>query len=524
MPRGTAASAGAIVLVAAGVLVATTQVPLLPQEGRLVPLDTWLAPRVPGLRDFYRHDVARAFQPLHLPLVFLFLAVAATAGLTFRASLGSWLARLMPPLSQRGLTRFRVALATALIAALTWMTPPEAVPRELQRSTDWLARQPVIRELAATTGAGTVLRGTALGALVAFGVGLWPRVALGAAGLSMTLLLGILLTSQSVHDWAMPTLTIWLLTLVPWRGAASDRHRGLALWIPALTLSCAFAAAAFAKISSSGLAWIANGSVRYHFIEDARQAPVSWGILLTSDDRTAIVFSLGAVAIEAGLWLVLLVRGPVGRALFGVAALAMFVGFYLFQGVFWPAWWTLLLAFLPWNVLERGEPERAGISLPPATRAAVVMVVLLQLAVSALRVESEPFFSDYSMYAYTWPSKEAFLDHLRGKTRQYVFSASGLADDELDAWLRGVPRGWDTLRAATESALVDQQWSDDVRGGVAALRTAYRARFHQELTSVRVSTAESDFDWTRGEFVATPRTRDLGVLDLDAGRIDGVRH
>ena len=34
-----------------------------------------------------------------------------------------------------------------------------------------------------------------------------------------------------------------------------------------------------------------------------------------------------------------------------VFVLSLLVGFEVFQGLWWPAWWILLLSFLPWHLL-----------------------------------------------------------------------------------------------------------------------------------------------------------------------------
>ena len=442
-----AARSVALAVAAALLLFVATQVPLVPFDAdgggavRAVPIDTWIAARFPGARDVYRAHFARLLEPQRLPLLALFLGVLAAAALSFPHRLGELIAARVPPVSARALGLYRVALGLAMLLALRAAGPPPVVPLDLQRSSDWLARQDVIRGLAAAPDAGYWLWQAGSLALLLFAAGLFPRLALAAAALLLTLFAGVLLTHASVHDWGLPIVTLWMLLVVPWRNAPGAL-RGLAVWLPGLTLGAAFAAAAFAKVDAGGLSWITAGTVRFHFIEDARQAPVPWGLVLARSDAAAVALSLGAIVVEGGFWLVTLMRQPAVRLAFGLAGLALLMGFYLFQGVFWPAWWALFVAFAPWSSI----PDAAAADAPPRVHripalqtAAVVAFVLHQIVVSALRFESEPFVSDFSMYAYSWPSKEAFDDHLRAKTARYELSADGVAAEELDRRLRQVP-------------------------------------------------------------------------------------
>ena len=47
---------------------------------------------------------------------------------------------------------------------------------------------------------------------------------------------------------------------------------------PGLVLGVVFAAAAVAKLRDAGVAWILNGTVKYHFLSDSPQAMVDWGL------------------------------------------------------------------------------------------------------------------------------------------------------------------------------------------------------------------------------------------------------
>lgn len=546
-------------------LLVVTQLPLVPADNpagsdRLVPLDTWAAATFPATRDFYRSHFSSLTEPKRLPVLGLFVALAAIVLVSFPQRLGAWLATRVPALSPRALGLFRLAFGVALLVALR-SEAPTAVPWDLQRSTSWLARLELVRTLAASEAAVYWLWQATSILLAVFAAGLWPRVALVAAAAGMTLFIGTGLTAKAMHDWGVPLLTLWMLTLVPWRDSAGIQsviarwrgrplravpatHRGMAIWIPGLTLGVALAAAAFAKLDTSGLAWVTSGAVGFHFIEDSRQAPVTWGLLVARSHIVAALLSFGAIVIEAGFWTVVLVRSEMTRAAIGLIGLSMLCGFYLFQGVFWPAWWVLFLAFVPWSTIDRWAGGPAGdrqpetnpqlpqrvradgdsrSALPATATAAVALLVLQQPMVSALRLESEPFISDYSMYSYTWPSRAAFDGHLAEKTARYELSLDGSADRTIEDRIRQLPRAGDVLGDAIDRSARGEPWPDDTRSAVAAMRRTYQQQFGEPLTRVTVRTLQQRFDWQRGAFDDQPRVVSESVLDLETGHFDDRR-
>lgn len=531
-----------------GVAVATVAplLPAPPPASGLVPLDTWVGAHVPGVRDVYRQYLARAVEPWRLPALAGFVAMAIGIVGAWRG-LGVWLAARVPRLSPAGLAAFRVVYGLALVAALASVRAPDVVPLDAQRSASWFASLPAIRELAATPGAAAWLRQGALAALACVVAGVFARQALIVAALLLSLFVGVLLTVQATHDWDVPLVTLWMMTLVPWNTSlglvsllsaappepALDARRGLAVWIPGFTIGLAFAAAAFAKLDTSGLAWITGGAVRFHFIEDAGQAPTTWGLALTRSPGMAALLAGGAVAVEACFWIVTLCRGSLARAAFGASAVALLFGFYAFQGVFWPAWWAMLVAFLPWPEIDRWLGRawpRAAVAggapvprpLTTAARAAVTGLVLVQVGASLLRVENEPLFSDFAMYAYTWESQEAFGDHLASKTRRLVLSAPGQPSDTLDGRLRELPRAADIANAGVGLALRGEPWPEDVRAAVAAMRAEYFERYGERLDAVEVSSVARRFDWARYAMDPEPRIDRQGIVDLERGVLAGA--
>jgi hypothetical protein len=188
-------------------------------------------------------------------------------------------------------------------------------------------------------------------------------------------------------------------------GPASSRTYGYVTWLPGFVLGLIFVAAAFAKLRDSGVAWILNGTVKYHFLSDSRQAMVDWGLQLGQYHAVAVALSFGAIAIES-----LVIAGALSqrygfRFMAGAASLALLSGFTLLQGLFWPGWWILLLSFLPWHLVRRSEAGAAspeGMLRAPA--AVVLSLIVVQLGVSLTRLEVSPFLSTYDMYATTYAS------------------------------------------------------------------------------------------------------------------------
>jgi hypothetical protein len=293
----------------------------------------------------------------------------------------------------------------------------------------------------------------------------------------------------------------------------------------------AFLAAAYAKLDTSGVEWITGGAVRYHFVEDAGYAPMQWGLAVASSDSAAIGVSLAGFATEALFWLVICSRREWIRFAFGLSGLALLAGFYLFMGVLWRGWWILFLAFLPWGAIESWlgvwfkDAATARRSLPAAisptlSRPAVAVIGLLvvqQIVVSAMRFESEPFVSDFPMYSHTWPSREAFNDHLRQRTRQYVFSTGRLAPDEVGRRLGQLPTGTDVIVKAVDPGASGQSVSDATKAALATLSKEYELLYSERLTTLHVATRERAFDWSRGAFLEEVSTKASGTLNLDTG-------
>jgi hypothetical protein len=198
-------------------------------------------------------------------------------------------------------------------------------------------------------------------------------------------------------------------------GGAS-RVYGYTIWVPGFVLGVVFASAAASKLADGGLAWILNGSVKYHFLSDSAQAATDWGLRVGLHPGLAVVLSLGAVALETFV-IVGACSGKYSlRLAAGVAAACLFSGFVLFQGVYWYAWWLLLLSFLPWHLAGSGAPavraEPAGAaarSWLPYAQAAVALAIVGQQAIAlAGHVELDPIVARYDMYSNTHASPDEY--------------------------------------------------------------------------------------------------------------------
>ena len=194
-------------------------------------------------------------------------------------------------------------------------------------------------------------------------------------------------------------------------------------------LGLAFASAAYAKLTDGGFAWITSGAVKYHFIDDAASAPLTWGLWVAAHPPAAVLLSLGAILTEACFISMIFVRSPWYRLLLGGVGLSLTVGFYVFQGVLWPAWLMLFTALLPWPLLDRGAeaPALASNTAPLRVRHVLLLAALAgqQALVSVAAVSVQPLLDDYPMYSHTFESPEAF-----DRTRRYGRLRAIAVDDQ----------------------------------------------------------------------------------------------
>ena len=445
----------------------------------------------------------------------------------------SMLARAVPTLTARTLGQFRVAFGLALFCVVLG-DPPPALPLDLHTSLSVLADWPPVHAVAASETACRVLHVTTLVLAGLFIIGYWTRSAYVALVMGIFASRLVELQGRGMHDWDLAMPTLFVLAVVPWGDGFSldarlahrpsgevpaGRLYGLAIWIPGFMLGLALAAAAYAKLSESGLAWITSGAVKYHFLEDAANAPLTWGLWVASHPTVAVLMSLGVIVAEASFIGIIFVRSPWLRFALGCVGLSLFAGFYLFQGVIWWPWLMLFTALLPWPLLDRG----AGSTAPPVTTttplrawhvALLAALAVQQALVSVSAVEVEPIMSNFPMYSNTVDSPEEFR-----RTRRFLFEVGGI---DVTARVHAIPNAPDILRRVAEGVADGEGIAAQGATVMTMLRTIrgeYQARYGVNLEAVTVAAEQVTFDWQRGQF--NPPTRvliaDVPFQDIDLG-------
>jgi hypothetical protein len=268
-----------------------------------------------------------------------------------------------------------------------------------------------------------------------------------------------------------------------------------------------FFAAAFAKMRDTGLAWILNGTVKYHFLSDSPSAVVDWGLQAGHHPAIAVALSFGAIALESLVLVGVLAGAYRYRLVAGIASLSLLTGFLLFQGLYWPGWWILLISFLPWHLLPSTgtlpdtvapltsqRAPAAGERRPP--RLVVVAILALfaqQVAVSFFRLEASPIFSTYDMYSTTYASP-ADYEHNAGQVY----------------WIVGFDRQGETRRCRISASEADAIVRARVAGDRARLQNLIRHCVDSSLPvrQVMVEATRVRVDWDNWRLLDEPlRTR-----------------
>jgi hypothetical protein len=370
----------------------------------------------------------------------------------------------------------------------------------------WLRQQPMVH------GA---LHVAAIVLAVAVGAGVATRISAALLCVSVFLLVSATLVTTGNHAWGAPLLALLALPLTPlgdaWSVDVWWRHRrgrpapapepsaayGFALWWIGLVLGTALLAAAYAKLATSGVSWVTNGAIRYHFVEDAGNAVVPWGLWIAGHQGVAIAVSAAAILVEATMILNVVRRSDGYRAVFGVMGLSLHIGFFLFQGVLWWPWVVLYIAFLPWQRISQrlqgprvAVPRAASRRLSAVHALAVVVVIGQQGYASYHRREFEPLYSHYPMYSGTFASWDAFFQTRRWyKYQRYAFVLRTTDGQRFDlkepvALITPSDQGRliDTLYALYSGLPVDQRSLD----ALAALRQRITAHVGREVDTIDV--------------------------------------
>ena len=192
----------------------------------------------------------------------------------------------------------------------------------------------------------------------------------------------------------------------------------------------------------------------------------------------------------------------------------LLLGFALFQGVFWPGWWILLMSFLPWERLgvtrvrsAAGErvPRDHSLALTPAQAAFALLIVGQQAAMSAFHVEARPLFSAYDMYSATYGSPQEYEDAINLTYRIVLYEGERSrevpdcpVDDRSAALLPAAARGEASARA----------W---LRELVLGCIDAAPAR----VTAVALEGDREVYNWDTGEFEWKRRLDVIGPVPAD---------
>jgi hypothetical protein len=446
--------------------------------------------------------------------------------------------RGLPALSPTRLGLFRIALGVTLLAALPVAAelPDAPFPRALHRSADWFADWEWVHRLAEHSNVSSGVLTLAYVALALFTAGVLPRISYVVALVAITVRALVLLQHKSAHDWGLPLVVLWGLSIVPWNagltlvprrghGVAGDVRYGFAIWFPGLALGLAWLAAAYAKLDSSGIDWVLGGAVKYHFVEDFRQAPGTWGLWVAGRPALAVALSFAAIVVEALFVLHAFFPQPLVRLGFGVLGLGVLGGFYAMQGIFWVLWWVLLLAFLPYEplagLLRRGRLRQGVVSGFRPSRAEVALVaalVCVQIFASARRAEFEPLISDYGMYSWTWTSTEAFDRNNARKYRVYrygVETGGGFVD--ITDRLRSLPKATDVLADALDRLRDRETLAPAQSEALRVIDRTYASMYGTKIDALAVLLDERAFDWTRGQFYDKTQGLRIGTIDLQSG-------
>jgi hypothetical protein len=387
-------------------------------------------------------------------LLLVFAAIAALRAtrphLISAVALQALLCRGIPALSLRGLAAFRFVFGIALALYIyAYPFPADVVSPDLHRQAQlpyadlapiqWLASHPSVVRVGQWMG---------IASAVLFAIGVLPRLFFVAVVASIVQWLPVFSLQSDIDQFSVLLLPLLGLLLVPWGDApplfrfskgtlTSAGHPniryGYAPWLISVALGVAWIGAAWAKIRE-GPDWILNGTIRYYLVSDHSQAHIDWGLAIASMPIVAVILSGCAVLIETLTLSVAFVRMPMLRLAMGFAAASLLTAFYLFQGILWPAWWILLLGFLPWHWFNQSATIDSQWRASTVSRGQLLFILGLliqQILISAAFVNIFPVASRYEMYSKTYASPTDYDREHQSITRRILAEDSSKVRTDL---------------------------------------------------------------------------------------------
>lgn len=425
----------------------------------------------------------------------------------------------VPRITAYSLGVFRAVLGSGLLLILLVADPIIAVPLDLQQAYSPLADMGWVHGLAASETGTRMLQVIGCVSALLFALGIWARPSFFVLVTVLLTHVTMLLLRRGVHDWDLPIVTLLALLVVPWGDAPpvfrlrsysgeTSRAYGFAVWLPGLTIGLAYAAAAYAKMQTSGFEWITSGAVRYHFVDDGQNAPIDLGLWIATQPDVAVVLSALAVLVEAVFIIVIFVSGWRARAAFGLVGACLMSGFYLFQGVHWWPWLILYAAFLPWNRISPARAIDGRRDLTWVHGCVVVALVATQIWASYRAIEIEPLLSNYPMYSITYQSPEHF-EYSHGRPH-FEAEGSDITDGVVEAG------GASTLMTIAERQREGEPAGPELASALAEFGGRYATLFGTVPASIDAGVLLEPFDWQAGKYLP-PARESVGMV-----RVSGV--
>ena len=521
---------------------------------------TWVGDRIPVIN---RPGVMQTVGVILVALIAVGLTVLSSAGRALRVLVANipamptasavGLTRTIPSLTARSLGAYRVVFATGLFLVVDNLQFGHLpAPGIVQPPDAWLADAAWIGWIANHPPLVGWLETLVSVALLLFGIGFWTRTAYGAVAVGLVVWTLVRLHHTGTHNWAVALITV--LCLIPvrwgdglsldqwirrrWYGEPSSVRQGqaygLAVWLPGLVFGTAMAGAAIAKLYASGLTWIIGGAVKFHFVTDSENAPVTWGLWIASHHWVAVAASAFAVAAEGSVIVAVFARSALLRRFLGVIGLILLLGFYLFQNEVWYAWWFLWACFfVPWDGLFRqlatwiprqttwmgsgGDPSTSGVlefPLRPVHYSVIAVVCALQLTASVLQVEQQPLLSSYPMYSGTYPSTATFDDAGAIKSALRFVTQAPVGEQDISMALERAELD-EPLRDVMLGLGRGEPLSPQLRDRVHWISERYRDFTGEPLGLVTLRRDERAFDWSTGRLYSKETDAEIMTLDTD---------